>query len=81
MYTLIITETREEADALNAVLPQPTRGSKVQAYQRGYLFCGLHHNGRRPSAVISLTKLRDDDEWFRQILRPTMAHDAVWILP
>jgi len=81
MYTLIITETREEADALNAVLPQPTREVKVEAYHRGRSLLGLTHGGRRPNAVISLTKLRDDDEWFRQALRPAMARDAVWILP
>lgn len=76
MYTLIITQTREQAEALNLVLPPKTHEMKIEAYAYGHLLCGQNHYGKKPNNCVSLIELREDDKWFRQCLRPSLSHDA-----
>lgn len=79
-FIVVITQTHEEADALNAIFPPTTVDFRIQAYPYGYAFCGLHHYGMRPNVLLSLIALDDDDKWVREILRPTF-RDELRIVP
>jgi hypothetical protein len=70
-FIVVITQTREEADVLNAVFPPPTVDFRIQAYHYGYAFCGLNHYGMRPNVLLSLIALDDNDKWVRECLRAT----------
>ncbi|WP_068616575.1 hypothetical protein [Paenibacillus tuaregi] len=82
-FTVIIAETAEKAAEINALLPPKTDKFCIQAYYYGYAFCGLSYRGTRPTTVLSLIPLRDDDEWVCQCLHQIGRHDGStrWIIP
>lgn len=79
-FIVVITQTCKEAAALNVIFPPADRNYRIQAYFYGYAFCGLRHYATRPTTVISLIPLDEDDKWYRECLRHIGNRDTTWIL-
>lgn len=79
-YVLFVVQTREEAAAINARLPEPGV-DKYQAIYCGQLVCGIHHRGKRPDVIVmDYVELTDKhSEWTNVVLRPCADHNAIWI--
>lgn len=75
-FLVVITQTSEEAAALNAIFPPATSDFRIQAYDYGYAFCGLNHYGTCPNVLLSLVPLDDNDRWVRECLRPAFRNEV-----
>ncbi|WP_348623018.1 hypothetical protein ABFT51_17565 [Paenibacillus peoriae] len=75
-FIVVITQTREEADALNVIFPPVTSDFRISAYHYGYAFCGLNHYGMRPNVLLSFVPLDDNDRWVRECLRPAFRNEV-----
>jgi len=80
-YVLVITQSKAEAETFNALFPPTTRSFRIRAFPYGYAFCGERHYETRPTALVSMIPLSDDDKWVRQCLKPSLKHDAAYIVP
>ncbi|CDN42015.1 hypothetical protein [Paenibacillus sp. P22] len=79
-YVLIVVQTREKADALNATLPLASDVLKIQAVFYGQAICGLHHRGQRPNIIVEhYTDIFAGGGWRNEVLLANAAHDAVWV--
>lgn len=79
-YVLFVVQTREEAAAINAILPEPSV-DKYQAIYCGQSVCGIHHCGKRPNVIVmDYVELTDKHtEWTNVVLRPCADRNAIWI--
>jgi hypothetical protein len=77
-YVLIVVQTREQADELNAKLPLPSADMKMQAIFYGESICGLHYRGQRPN-VIFANYTDDGGRWKHEVLMSSFARGAVLI--
>ncbi|WP_163530997.1 hypothetical protein [Halobacillus ihumii] len=82
-FVLIITETKEEADAINRKMPDPyTLGNmKVEAKSVGTIICGLRFKTTRPTVIIEKYTSWNEwvEKWRNEVLVPCADKNATFL--
>ncbi|UJF36545.1 hypothetical protein [Paenibacillus hexagrammi] len=80
-FMLIVVQTRRTAEEINARLAHPVGHFAARAVFVGEALCGIHFRGQRPNMIITQYDPQSmrDLKWEREVLKPAVAQDAVWL--